>query len=273
MSPAGGAFGALEASGLGVAMRQWLWLYPSVEIVHIAGIGLLFGSIAVLDLRLLGFSRSIPVKKLSAHVLPWSIAAFVLIVPSGLLMFAAHATEFIDSEVFVVKMLLIMAGVLNAALFHTITFRTADVWDTEEMRKLRESAIELFAQGRVREVIEPNVALAFHPDNAARLADDYLRFVLAAGAEQLIRQNRAVIARPDARQHLAQVRCPVLVMCGEADQLTPPEHSREIAQLCPHSRLVMVPKCGHMLTMEQPEVVNAALRDWIQSAVPAVGAS
>jgi hypothetical protein len=137
MSPApGGALGALENSGLGHAMRQWLWLYPSVEIVHIVGIGLLFGSIAVLDLRLLGFSRSIPAKKLARHVLPWSIAAFVLIVPSGLLMFTAHATEFIDSEVFVIKMLLIMAGLLNAGLFHTITFRTADVWDSEEMRKL-----------------------------------------------------------------------------------------------------------------------------------------
>ncbi len=137
MSPQpGGALGALEASGLGQAMRQWLWLYPSVEIVHIVGIGLLFGSIAVLDLRLLGVSRHIPARTLARHVLPWSIASFVLIVPSGLLMFTAHATEFVDSEVFILKMLLIMAALLNAALFHTITFRTADVWDTEEMRKL-----------------------------------------------------------------------------------------------------------------------------------------
>ena len=52
MSPApGGALGALEASGLGQAMRQWLWLYPTVETIHIVGIGLLFGSIAVLDLH------------------------------------------------------------------------------------------------------------------------------------------------------------------------------------------------------------------------------
>jgi hypothetical protein len=137
MSPApGGALGALEASGLGQAMRQWLWLYPSVETVHLVGIGLLFGSIAVFDLRLLGFSRGISVKQLARHVLPWSAAAFVLIIPSGLLMFTAHATEFIDSEVFILKMLLIMAGGLNAALFHTITFRTADVWDSAEMRKL-----------------------------------------------------------------------------------------------------------------------------------------
>ena len=137
MSPApGGALGALEASGLGQAMRQWLWLYPSVETVHIVGIGLLFGSIAVLDLRLLGLSRSIPVRTLAKHVLPWTAGSFLLIVPSGLMMFTAHATEFIDSPVFVLKMCLIMAAGLNAALFHTITFRTADVWDAEEMRKL-----------------------------------------------------------------------------------------------------------------------------------------
>jgi pimeloyl-ACP methyl ester carboxylesterase len=139
--------------------------------------------------------------------------------------------------------------------------------ETDDMRKLREDAIVLFAQGRVEEVIAPNVALAFHPENAERLQDAYLRFVLEAGAEQLIRQNRAVIARPDARQHLARLGCPVLVMCGEADQLTPPERSREIADLCPQARLVMVPRSGHMLTMEQPDVVNAALREWLAGVV------
>lgn len=136
MSPGGGPLGALESSGLGEAMRQWLWLYPSVEIVHIVGIALLFGSITVLDVRLLGFSRSLSVKRLAAHVLPWTAASFLLIIPSGLAMFTAHATEFIQSDVFVLKLLLIMAAGLNAALFHTITFRTADVWDSEEMRRL-----------------------------------------------------------------------------------------------------------------------------------------
>jgi hypothetical protein len=136
MTPPGGPLGALEASGLGQAMRQWLWLYPSVEVVHLVGIALLFGSIVVLDLRLLGLSRHIPVRMLARHVLPWTAASFVLIIPSGLLMFMAHASEFVESEVFILKLLLIMAAGLNAALFHAITFRTADVWDTEEMRKL-----------------------------------------------------------------------------------------------------------------------------------------
>ena len=134
--PPAGALGALEASGLGQAMRQWLWLYPAVETVHIVGIGLLFGSIAVLDLRLLGLSRSIPVRRLARHVLPWTAAAFILIVPSGFLMFTAHATEFIQSPVFVLKMGLILAAGLNAALFHAIVFPSVEAWDSEEMRKL-----------------------------------------------------------------------------------------------------------------------------------------
>jgi pimeloyl-ACP methyl ester carboxylesterase len=141
--------------------------------------------------------------------------------------------------------------------------------DAPEMIALRTQAVELFAQGRVREVIEPNVAFAFHPDQAQALAGSYLEFVLAAGAEQLIRQNRAVMARPDARPHLPRVRCPVLVMCGEADRLTPPERAREIASLVPQARLVLVPRCGHMLTMERPEVVNAALQEWLQGVMPA----
>ena len=68
--------------------------------------------------------------------MPWSAASFLLIVPSGLLMFTAHATEFIQSGVFALKMMLILAAGINAALFHATTYRTADVWGSEEMRKL-----------------------------------------------------------------------------------------------------------------------------------------
>ena len=147
--------------------------------------------------------------------------------------------------------------------------------DSPQMSALREAAIVLFAQDRVREVIEPNVAMAFHPEHAAALAGSYLEFVLAAGGAQLVRQNRAVIARPDARPHLSQLRCPVLVMCGEDDLLTPPECSREIASLIPQARLVLVPRCGHMLTMERPDVVNATLAGWLANlpggATPARG--
>jgi hypothetical protein len=125
--------GAIEASALGVAMRQSLWLYPIVEIVHLAGLALLFGSIAVLDLRLLGLSRAIPVRRLAAHVLPWTAGAFLLIVPSGLAMFVAHAGDFISNPVFVLKMGLILAAGTNAAVLHAGAFSRAAEWDAERM--------------------------------------------------------------------------------------------------------------------------------------------
>ena len=121
--------GAIEMSALGVAMRQSLWLYPIVEIVHLTGIALLVGSIAMLDLRLLGLSRSVPVRRLASHILPWTAASFVLIVPSGLSMFVAHAGDFIASPVFVLKVCLILAGGVNAAVFHAGVFRGAADWD------------------------------------------------------------------------------------------------------------------------------------------------
>ncbi len=138
--------------------------------------------------------------------------------------------------------------------------------ETDELRRLREAAITLFADGRMAEVLRANVPLAFHPSRAGDtlLVRAYLDFVMKAGHEQLIRQNRAIMARPDARPHLPAVSCPTLVLCGDGDQLTPPECSREIANLIPGATLVMVPQCGHMLTMEQPDLVNAALSQWLR---------
>ncbi len=138
--------------------------------------------------------------------------------------------------------------------------------ETPEMAKLREAAIEFFKQGRVKEVLTVNLPMAFHPSRAgdAALTQTYLDFVLAAGSEQLIRQNRAIMSRPDARLHLPNVTCPTLVLCGDADRLTPPECSREIVALIPGAELVMIDQCGHMLTMERPDAVNAALLGWLE---------
>ncbi len=143
--------------------------------------------------------------------------------------------------------------------------------ETDDMRQLREMAITLFEAGRAAEVLRANLPLAFHASRAndAQLAQTYLDFVLQAGAGQLVRQNRAIMARPDARAHLASVGCPVLVVCGDSDQLTPPECSREIAALVPAAQLVMVPQRGHMLTMERPEFVNATLLAWLDRVAPA----
>lgn len=137
--------------------------------------------------------------------------------------------------------------------------------ETTEMRTLREGAIVLFERGDVREVIEPNVAFAFHPHQAAdaALVQRYLDFVLRAGGHQLARQNRAVIHRPHALQHLPAVRCPTLVLCGDSDQLTPPDCSREIAAAIAGAELHLLAECGHMLTMEKPAEVNHLLAGWL----------
>jgi len=132
VSPAG----AIEASAFAQAMRDSWWLYPAVLFAHILGIALLFGSIAVLDLRLIGIWKKAPVKALAAQVLPWSAGSFLLILPSGLAMFAANATELIASPVLAVKMGLIMAAGVNAAIFHAVTLPSVSVWDSPEMRAL-----------------------------------------------------------------------------------------------------------------------------------------
>ncbi len=137
--------------------------------------------------------------------------------------------------------------------------------DTPELLQLRGEAIALFAQGRADEVLRANIPFALHPQarHHDALVADYLAMMERAGAEQLIRQNRAVMARTDSRPSLASVRCPVLVVCGDADLLTPSEHAQEIADAVPGARLEIVPTCGHLLTWEQPERVNALLLDWL----------
>ena len=137
--------------------------------------------------------------------------------------------------------------------------------ESEDMRALRLAAIVLFEQGRVEEVLRANVSFAFHPGRVgeAALIQSYMDLILRSGAAQLIAQNRALMARPDARLHLPRLRCPLLLICGDADQLTPLECSREIASLVPQAELHVIEECGHMLTMERPDQVNALLLHWL----------
>ncbi len=140
--------------------------------------------------------------------------------------------------------------------------------DTPELIQLRTQACELFAAGRMDEVLRANVLFAFHPTHQKQpgLVGRYLAMLGRAGPNQLIAQNRAVMARADSRPHLPNVSCPVLVACGEADLLTPVEVSREMVSLLPEAAraaMEIVPGAGHMLTMEQPERVSALLLRWV----------
>jgi hypothetical protein len=121
---------AIEGLALAQAMRDWPWLYPAVAIAHICGFTILVGATVMFDLRVLGLSKQIPVRALSRHLLPWSMGALFVIVPTGLMMFAAHADDFLDNGAFKLKMALLLAAGMNAAMFRTGPYQTVKSWDT-----------------------------------------------------------------------------------------------------------------------------------------------
>jgi hypothetical protein len=118
----------LETTALAAAMREWLWLYPAVEVVHILGFVLLVGAAAMFDLRLLGVARGLDLNALARFLLPWSWTGLALGVPSGLLLFSAHATEMMDNPAFQLKLALIAAAGLNVLWFHRGVLRTGGAW-------------------------------------------------------------------------------------------------------------------------------------------------
>lgn len=137
--------------------------------------------------------------------------------------------------------------------------------DTAENRELRGKQIALAEGGRFSEVIDSLWQKMVHP---RRLADPELRRIYramaeATGPDTFVRQLRAIMSRRDSRPMLASLSLPVLVLVGDEDKLTPPEQAREMAGLIEGSRLVEVPDCGHLSTLERPDAVNEALRSWL----------
>jgi len=130
MEGGAGFLGWLEMTSLSQAMRFNLWLYPIVEIVHIVGFVTLVGAVAMFDLRVLGFAKALPVQALGRHLLRWSLAGLVLVVPAGLMMFSAHPHEFLDNRVFQIKLTLIAAAGFNALLFHAGVYRSVAGWNS-----------------------------------------------------------------------------------------------------------------------------------------------
>jgi len=92
--------------------------YPALQVVHVVGIALLLGSLVLLELRVWGLGRELPVAALARLALPLSLLGFGLAAGSGLAMFAAHPGEMLANRPFVVKLGLLMLAGTNAALFH-----------------------------------------------------------------------------------------------------------------------------------------------------------
>ena len=108
----------IEAWPLAAAVRHSLWAYPVLEVVHIAALGTLFGSLLLLDLRLFGFGKAIDVPPLGRYCVRVALVAFVFAASSGLLMLAARATELVENPVFQAKLALIALAGGDALLFH-----------------------------------------------------------------------------------------------------------------------------------------------------------
>jgi hypothetical protein len=102
-------------------------------VVHVFAVSLVLGTIAIVDLRLLGFaSTKRPFAELSRQVLPFTWAAFVLAVIAGSLLFISRATEYFVNAVFWIKMLLIVVAWINMMIFEFITVRDVQKWNVDK---------------------------------------------------------------------------------------------------------------------------------------------
>jgi len=104
-----------------------------------------------------------------------------------------------------------------------------------------------------------------HPSHTEQesFRQSILEMLHSVGLTAQKHQVTAMINRVNSLPTLAAIKCPTLVLCGREDLSTPLSLHEDIADLIPDSRLVVVESCGHLSTMEQPEIVNAALQQWL----------
>lgn len=137
--------------------------------------------------------------------------------------------------------------------------------DAPEDTEIRQVAIKFAETGRfddIHGILWPRLV------HLGRLGDAALERVVRTMAEKtgparFIRQQRAVMGRADFLPALSAIRCPTLVLVGAEDAITPRFMSEDMADAIAGSRLVVVPDCGHLSTLEQPAAVNAALEAWL----------
>jgi hypothetical protein len=127
----------VEHGTLGELVRENDLLFPFIESVHVLAICLVVGSIAVVDLRLLGFaSVDRPVGRLMRSILPITVGAFGLAVAAGSLLFISHASKYLENRFFIAKITLIALAGVNMAVFHLIGARNLDQWENDALPPL-----------------------------------------------------------------------------------------------------------------------------------------
>lgn len=140
--------------------------------------------------------------------------------------------------------------------------------DSEAQRARRQALIAQSAVGAFKGVTARLLPLLIHP---SRLGDGALVETLKAmaqtvGRDGFVRQQRAILGRPDSTGLLPSVGVPTAVICGRDDLLTPIAQSRAMAAAIPGAVLTEIEQCGHVAPLERPEAVTRALLQWLDRA-------
>jgi pimeloyl-ACP methyl ester carboxylesterase len=139
--------------------------------------------------------------------------------------------------------------------------------ETAAQTEMRKAPMEMAKSGRFAEVAAAAFEFYVHPDRHgdSALKSQFVAMAEENGAQAYLRQQRAIMGRRESRPSLSAIACPTLVLVGEQDRGTPVELSQEIAAAIAGSRLVIIPACGHLSTIERPAAVTSALVEWLQA--------
>lgn len=125
---------AIEASSLGTTIASSLWMFPTIETLHVIAIVTVIGAILIMDLRLLGLtSRNRTVAAVEKDTVPLTWLAFALAVVTGLLLFVSKATTYMANPYFLWKMVLLALAGANMLVFHRIISKGRDTWGAPGM--------------------------------------------------------------------------------------------------------------------------------------------
>ncbi len=137
--------------------------------------------------------------------------------------------------------------------------------DTEIQSRRRRGLMAMSRGNRFRGVTPRLLPQLVHPDRLTdeALCREVMEMAERVGQEAFLRQQQAILSRPDSRPQLAAIAVPTLVAVGSHDILTPPELAEEIRDGIQHARLRVVPQSGHLPPLEQPGYVTDMLREWL----------
>jgi hypothetical protein len=139
---------SLEASRLATGIRNSLYWFPLIESVHVIGLTMVFGTILVIDLRLLGLaSTKRRFTAIAADVFKWTWLAFVITATTGALMFITNAGTYFYSGHFRVKMALLLLGGLNMLVFEVTARRSVHSWDGDRAAPAAGRAVAALSLG------------------------------------------------------------------------------------------------------------------------------